>query len=242
MKCKKVYVELIFNIAITIIIPFISKLIASIMVILCCLTTKAFYVGKKYININDSINRISKSNIIISVIAIITILLIYLWSEKIKKEKLLNRDLSKLECLENYIKGFFIGGLSITVIFMIVYLLDKPKVEIKQFSFCFIICVITWIIQGFSEEILFRGYLLQTISKNFNFKVAVIINSVVFSLIHIMNSGYSIIAFINLFMFGVIESFLRVNGSLWKAAAFHSSWNLFQGNIFGLSVSGFNQS
>ena len=238
MKDKKIYIETSISSAITMLIPFVAKFIASVLLILYCLVVKMFFAGDKYVNINRSISELSGSSIIVIGIAVITILLIYLWSEKIKKEKLINDDLIKLQCLKSYVKGFVIGSVCITIIFIVIYFVDKPEVELKQFSISFMLSIIMWIIQGFSEEVLFRGYLLNTISKNFNLKAAVIINSMLFSLMHIMNNGYSIIAFINLFVFGAIASFLTVKGSLWEAAAFHSSWNLFQGNIFGLCVSG----
>lgn len=101
------------------------------------------------------------------------------------------------------------------------------------------IFVVAWMIQGFSEEILCRGWMMMSIGRRYPVVVAVIINSIVFAGLHLMNSGISFIAVINLFLFGVFASILYlISENIWMVAALHSVWNFVQGNFYGILVSG----
>ena len=69
--------------------------------------------------------------------------------------------------------------------------------------------------------------------------VAVFSNAVIFAALHLLNNGISVLAFINLVLFGVFASLYFIKrGSIWGIGALHSMWNLVQGNFWGLRVSG----
>ena len=56
---------------------------------------------------------------------------------------------------------------------------------------------------------------------------------------HMSNEHVTVLAYINLFLCGLLFGLLFVeSGSIWMVAALHSGWNFLQGNIFGISVSG----
>ncbi|MBR1555844.1 MAG: CPBP family intramembrane metalloprotease [Oscillospiraceae bacterium] len=94
-------------------------------------------------------------------------------------------------------------------------------------------------IQGMSEEVMCRGYLMTTIMRHHNVWVAVGINALFFGLMHGANAGFSLLALVNLILYAVMISLytLRTN-SLWGSCAIHSIWNFAQGNFYGLPVSG----
>ena len=96
-----------------------------------------------------------------------------------------------------------------------------------------------WLVQGFSEEISFRGWLMISAGTHRSTKSAVVLSAVIFSVFHFGNEGISIPAAVNLFLFGVFAAFyvLRTE-SIWGAAAMHGVWNFVQGNLFGIKVSG----
>lgn len=65
--------------------------------------------------------------------------------------------------------------------------------------------------------------------------VGIVVNSIVFALLHMANTGISLLALLNLFLFGVFMSVYMVRrGNLWGACAIHAVWNFVQGNVFGL--------
>ncbi len=96
-----------------------------------------------------------------------------------------------------------------------------------------------WLLQGMSEEVIFRGYFMTTLLRRHSPWVAVAVNSIGFALAHGANNGVSIMALLNLTLFGVtISLYVLRTGNLWGACAIHSIWNFTQGNFYGLPVSG----
>lgn len=96
-----------------------------------------------------------------------------------------------------------------------------------------------YLVQGMSEEVLCRSYLMVTMSRGWPLPVAIFTNSLIFMLLHMGNPGLTLLAMVNLMLFGTFASLYTLRrGSIWGIAAIHSIWNFAQGNIFGISVSG----
>ena len=96
-----------------------------------------------------------------------------------------------------------------------------------------------FLVQGMAEELLCRGYLCVSVARRAPVAVAVGVSAAVFALLHISNSGLSVLALVNLFLFGAFAGiYFLWRGSIWGAAAIHSMWNFAQGNLFGIPVSG----
>ncbi|QSF45680.1 CPBP family intramembrane glutamic endopeptidase [Paenibacillus tianjinensis] len=99
--------------------------------------------------------------------------------------------------------------------------------------------IITSFLAGIGEEILFRGYIQHLLSRRIGVFLAVGITSVLFSLAHMGNPGYTWISALNIILIALIFSVMTIRtGKLYSAMALHISWNLFQGYIFGVAVSG----
>lgn len=99
--------------------------------------------------------------------------------------------------------------------------------------------LVGFLLQGASEEILCRGYLMGFLLRGRNPWVAVTVNSAAFALLHLFNPNVSPLAICNTFLFGVLMSLIALRrGNLWGACALHSLWNFAQGNLFGICVSG----
>ena len=80
---------------------------------------------------------------------------------------------------------------------------------------------------------------MTAITRRYSVLCAVAVNSAFFSILHAANPGTSVLAFFNLFLFGVFASVLMLKtDNIWIVCAVHSVWNFVQGNFFGLSVSG----
>ena len=90
-----------------------------------------------------------------------------------------------------------------------------------------------------SEELFLRGYILNNLLVSFNKYIALVISSLLFSLMHGANPSFSLISFISLFIAGLFFGLSYIfTKSLWFPIALHFSWNFFQGTIFGFNVSG----
>nr|WP_172688713.1 CPBP family intramembrane glutamic endopeptidase [Bacillus anthracis] len=90
------------------------------------------------------------------------------------------------------------------------------------------------IIQSFYEEILFRGYALGTLLCSTNVYVAILLNPIVFSVLHFNSPDYSgFIVFFIAYFAGVFFSILTLAyNNLWVAAGGHFIWN-YTAAIFG---------
>ena len=98
-----------------------------------------------------------------------------------------------------------------------------------------------FVVQGASEEIFVRGYFMTSLARDIKASIAVIISSIAFSLMHLGNNGFSLIALINIILIGLfLGIYVFKRGNLWGACAIHTAWNFALGNIFGISVSGMN--
>ncbi len=98
---------------------------------------------------------------------------------------------------------------------------------------------ILYLMVGFNEEILFRGYLFQSLTEGIGKVWATLLFSVVFGLAHAGNPNVSVFGLINIVLAGILLSiaYLRTR-SLWLPVGIHTAWNFTQGIIWGLPVSG----
>ena len=94
-------------------------------------------------------------------------------------------------------------------------------------------------IQSAAEELLCRCYMFQPLLKRYGFMTAAIVNSVAFALLHIFNPGITVLALLNIALFGFLASAVVYYwDSLWAAFAIHAAWNFCQNIILGLPNSG----
>ena len=95
-------------------------------------------------------------------------------------------------------------------------------------------------VQAGAEELVFRGVLYQKLRRRYIPPVlAVTINSIVFTALHLPNDGINFWGFLTLLGIAVLTSLLVLHfDSLWGAMAFHTAWNFLQSGVFGLKNSG----
>lgn len=95
---------------------------------------------------------------------------------------------------------------------------------------------------AFLEEMTFRGYLLQNLWEEWGIWPAVVITSVSFALTHAGNPHareQALLTTSGLLVFAIWACMSLVwTKSLWLALGAHMAWNLTEGPIFGLPVSG----
>lgn len=96
--------------------------------------------------------------------------------------------------------------------------------------------LLVFILQGSTEELMTRGYMLQVAGRQIPAAAAIAGTSVIFSAMHL---AFEPIPFVNIFLYAVLACFVALGeGGLWLVCGIHAGWNYFQGNIFGLPVSG----
>ncbi len=96
-----------------------------------------------------------------------------------------------------------------------------------------------FIFVGWNEELLSRGYHLQTLASGTNLFWGVIISSSLFGLGHLGNPNATWVSAAGIFFAGIFLAYgyLRT-GQLWLSIGLHIGWNFFEGVVFGFPVSG----
>jgi hypothetical protein len=90
-----------------------------------------------------------------------------------------------------------------------------------------------------AEELMFRGYPFQRLVEAIGAGGAILVFSILFGLVHLMNPGANPWGLLNTVVIGVALSvaYLRTR-ALWLPWGIHFAWNATLGLVFGLPVSG----
>lgn len=147
----------------------------------------------------------------------------------------------KRKALPHYFLGLAVGTLMMTAITLLTVLSGANSIKLcSGINFGLIgLYLLGFIVQGMSEEVIFRGYLMTTVGGYHNPLLAIGISSAAFGLAHSANPGINPLAMLNLILFGVFAAlYIILFDDIWGACAIHSVWNFTQGNVYGISVSG----
>ena len=150
--------------------------------------------------------------------------------------------------LKDLTLGLIVGAVTIGVAALIAALFGNLTFAVNNssgFSAILLTLGVTLLIftvAAVSEEALFRGYLLQTLSRAKLFYVGAILTSFLFAMAHNNNPGASAFSWINTYLAGIwlaVAYFKTRN--LWFPFGIHLAWNWVQGAFFGISVSGLSE-
>ena len=98
---------------------------------------------------------------------------------------------------------------------------------------------VVFIFVGWNEELLSRGYHLQTIASGLNMFWGVIISSAIFGLLHLGNPNATWVSAAGIFFAGLFLAYgYLTTKQLWLPIGLHIGWNFFEGVVFGFPVSG----
>lgn len=170
------------------------------------------------------------------------ILVVLLFCKLIQKRKMNTLGFRKKGFVLEYLAGFGIGFAIFSTAVLICIVTGSLQITGLSGTFTigvFFAYTVGFMIQGMAEEVLCRGYMLVSIGRRYSMVVAILANSLFFAVLHLGNSGMSILAFVNLVLFGVFASVYYIKrDNIWGIGALHSVWNLVQGNVYGIRVSG----
>lgn len=91
-----------------------------------------------------------------------------------------------------------------------------------------------------AEEVLFRGLLLRDVEVWTGSWIALAVSSALFGLAHMLGPGASWWDAVLVALEGgaLLGALCIVTGGVWAPIGFHVAWNLVQGGVFGVAVSG----
>jgi membrane protease YdiL (CAAX protease family) len=144
--------------------------------------------------------------------------------------------------------GFVLSGFMVGLFFAV--LLAFGMLEIEEIGWTssgflpileiFLLLFGVGLATGYSEELAFRGYILQNLGEGIGLVWAVVVSCILYGLMHMPNPNSTLLSGVIIAILGFLRIFgwLRT-GQLWLSIGMHAGWNFFQGPILGFSVSGF---
>ena len=205
-------------------------------------------IGLLFINMfrkNSGMETLEVSGTIMSALLhlflIFTIIIFCVYVKFIEKRKIRTLGFVKKGAAVNYLIGAVAGFaiFSLGVLFCVVTGAVKISSGSDYNIGIILLALVAWLVQGMSEEVVCRGFLMTSIARRYSLTLGVIINSVLFGLLHILNSNFSILPCLNIILFGFFASLVFIKtGNIWMCGAIHALWNFVQGNFFGIQVSG----
>lgn len=126
----------------------------------------------------------------------------------------------------------------VVVVLAIAGTLHRVSIPAPSLALLAVVCLST-LVNAAAQELLFQGYVLPLFERYTGTRVALACTAALFLLAHGPAAFAHVLPGINLYLAGLLlgTAFLSTR-SLWFSTGLHYGWNLLQGPILGLSVSG----
>lgn len=171
------------------------------------------------------------------------LLLFIFWVKFIEKNPLSTLGFVKKNWLKYLGWGISLSLLQKGVIALVYQVSGIGSFELNELSLEPILFILGlfpfWLLQGGTEEVATRGWLLTRIAARTNLPLAIGISSSLFGILHLGNAGVTFLSVLNIILDGVLAALLFIyTDSIWLVVAQHGTWNYVQGNLLGFQVSG----
>lgn len=171
------------------------------------------------------------------------LLLFIFWVKVIEKNALSSLGFVKRNWLKYLVWGILLSLLQMGVIALVYQVGGIGSFELNELSLEPILFILGlfpfWLLQGGTEEVATRGWLLTRIAARTNLPLAIVISSSLFGILHMGNAGVTFLSVLNIILDGVLAALLFIyTDSIWLVVAQHGTWNYVQGNLLGFQVSG----
>jgi Predicted metal-dependent membrane protease len=178
----------------------------------------------------------------LNILLIIVILTFIFYCRKVENRSPRSMGFTRKGIVPQYLQGAFLGwfmfSLSLGICVMIGAMEYKGMVMTASWGMI-LLWLFSFMIQGMSEEVMCRGFLMVSLSNRMPMAWAIFISSVLFSVLHIFNDSISALAILNLTLYGVFAAlYFLYTDNIWAVSAHHAFWNWTQGNLYGIEVSG----
>lgn len=171
------------------------------------------------------------------------LLLFIFWVKVIEKNSLSSLGFVKRNWLKYLGWGILISLLQMGVIALVYQVGGIGTFKLNELSLEPILFILGlfpfWLLQGGTEEVATRGWLLTRIAARTNLPLAIGISSSLFGILHLGNAGVTFLSVLNIILDGVLAGLLFIyTDSIWLVVSQHGTWNYVQGNLLGFQVSG----
>ena len=174
---------------------------------------------------------------------VIILFLFIFWVKVIEKNALSSLGFVKRNWLKYLGWGIMFSLVQMGVIALVYQVSGIGSFELNELSLEPILFILGlfpfWLLQGGTEEVATRGWLLTRIAARTNLPLAIVISSSLFGILHMGNAGVTFLSVLNIILDGVLAGLLFIyTDSIWLVVAQHGTWNYVQGNLLGFQVSG----
>ena len=171
------------------------------------------------------------------------LLLFIFWVKVIEKNSLSSLGFVKRNWLKYLGWGILLSLLQMGMIALVYQVGGIGTFELNELSLEPILFILGlfpfWLLQGGTEKVATRGWLLTRIAARANLPLAILISSSLFGILHMGNAGVTFLSVLNIILDGVLAGLLFIyTDSIWLVVAQHGTWNYVQGNLLGFQVSG----
>lgn len=141
--------------------------------------------------------------------------------------------------------GTLVGFLMMTAIFLVEYPLGYAGCQWKNVALLEVpgtlgYALVLFGVSALSEEVLFRGYLFQTLMQAITFIPAILLMALLFAAAHAANPNASTFGLVNVALAAIWLSFAYMKTrSLWLPFGLHFGWNFTQTSVYGFPTSGY---
>ena len=168
---------------------------------------------------------------------------LWVWLRWSSKRPFRTLGLEKRDALPRALGGALVAGLMIAVTAVLAIIAGAEPVKSQTSGITALgiglLSLLAYLVQGPAEEVLFRGWLLPVIGARYRPWIGVLVSSAVFSLAHATSSGITLLAFLNLLLFGIFAAvYALAEGGLWGICVWHAVWNWAQGDLLGFALDG----
>jgi membrane protease YdiL (CAAX protease family) len=142
--------------------------------------------------------------------------------------------------------GLALGGVLMGLIFVVQWAAGWLVIEGTAFengagavaSIVFPLLIL-FILVGYYEELVFRGYVLQNLSEGAGIIWGLVISSILFGGLHLINPNPTWFSLAGITGAGLLMAYGWIaTKRLWLPIGLHIAWNFFEGAVFGFPVSG----
>jgi len=218
----------------------LSIIAVNVITLISCILGSLIYQNVHITNFTDMLSDTMNSDSGYVLCIIITTISVYVfYNYLIKKEKMNWKDLGFSENgFSPLIRGFLLGIAVVVTYICILIAMKQVNFQFNKLNanvlFSLFMGLIIFCGVAFAEEITFRGYIQNLLSKK-NKYIGLISTAIIFALSHLLNSGYSILSLIYLTFGGILFGLMRMETeNIWFPLGFHIAWNWTEIRIFGL--------
>ncbi|MCL1792086.1 MAG: CPBP family intramembrane metalloprotease [Peptococcaceae bacterium] len=203
-----------------------------------------------YDSLNEALSSTWVVHTLYYAVTLLSIGVSFLFFWLLYKKSPIQLGLFKEKWLSQLLIGCVFGIGAISVVFGVLLISQTASVTVMDWTegidwgFVGEICggVILFVLVGFAEEIMNRGFMMSAMRTTRVKWLIIVLPALLFALLHAMNPNATVLGLANIMLVGILFGYMFVRtGMLWVPIGFHITWNFFQGHVFGLAVSGMEQ-